>query len=315
MALELCNDCPLTCAGNEYSTDCGYMGVSIPSKGISKGDSLTGALQKIAEDSSSTVTVSADELTTDDIITNSLVRNPSALCASKIITRDFEYSLSATTANSIFSWDVLNIVSNLPAGYKVGTIRVKATGKAIGNDTTIFDSTKLSAAQKIDFTRYPVTVDFSLRIVTDCGNVDMTKQIYLSSPITQDMTRVFMRVNDLLPGNNDDLKLTQQLDILEAGVQFNSQKLNELEIVEIDGVKQDFRLAIITHDQAIDDIQETLANPTGFSITYEDNGVSNSRVLGNILTELYSLINSQSNTIAQMQVDIDTLKAQVETLI
>ena len=314
MALDTCINCPPTCLNQEYSTDCGYIGKAISSKGILKGESLTSVLEKLAEETSQEI-VAGETVTTDDITTNSLVRNPSALCASRITVRDFEYKLTTAISSSSLSWNVMNIVSNLPPGYEVGTMQVKAVGKNNGTGTTIFNTNKLSAAQTIDLNRYPVTVDLSLRIVTECGNVDMTKQIYLSAPVQSAASRVFMAVNDLMPGDIGDLKLTQQLDILEASTQFNAQRLNELEVVEISGITQDLKQVISSHDSAITNLQEVTEAPTFFAISYEKQGSNLVDGLGDIITEPYATIKTLEDSVAQHQADITTLRAQVDSLL
>lgn len=312
--LDQCSNCPSTCLGLEYSSDCGYITKDISSKGITKGESLTGVLEKLANGITPTV-AAATVPSTDDIITNSLVRNPSALCASKIVSRDFEYNLNVGASNSSFSWDLMDIVSELPTGYELGTARVKATGKNNGSGTTVFDSTKLSAAQSIGLDRYPVTVDLNLRIVTDCGNVDMTKKVYLAAPIQQDTNRVFMMVNDLLPGSLEDLSLTTQLDMLETNVQTNTQRIVSFETLSIDGVTQDIKQVVSQHDQSITVLQETLEFPSVFKIDYTKDGLVQTDTITDVVDDLYDTIKAMQQTIEQQAANITTLQAQVASLL
>lgn len=302
--------------GLEYSTDCGYVGSNIPSAGVVKGESLTGALEKIAAAQSPVVSEDETVLTTDNVMTTSAIRNMGTLCASKILTRDIEYKVSVGNSTSMFSWDVSNVINKLPSGFNVGFVRVRGVGRKVGNSSVIFDAENYSAAQTIALDRYPLTVDITIRLVTECGNVDMTKSIYIHAAAPIAATRVFMDVQDVATGSSSsDYKLTDQLDIIELNLQTSMQKLNEVEVMTLNGRKVNFKDVVAANNAEIENIQVELDDPSVFQVSYTNNGLNSSDTITNLITDLYSEIQSLKDDLAQKDAQIVTLQAQVESLL
>lgn len=315
MALDSCNNCPQYCLGLEYSTDCGYVGTDIPSVGVSKGESLTGALEKMAS-AQTPEPVDSSTITTDDVMTTSAIRNMGSLCASKILTRDIEYKVSVSNSVSMFSWDLGNVVNKLPSGFNVAFARIRGVGRKVGNSSVIFDAENYSAAQTIALDRYPLTVDITLRLVTECGNVDMTKSIYIHAAAPISATRAYMDVQDVVTGSStSDYKLTDQLDILELNMQTNMQKLNEVETMTLNGRKVNFKDVVAANNAEIENIQVELDDPSSFVVGYTNDGLTSTDTITNLFTALYSEIQTLKEDLDQKNAQIVTLQAQVESLL
>lgn len=191
--------------GNEANINCLYDEIS--------GKSLTSILTELAKANPSVVN-EPSAITTDDIVSKSLMRNKSHVCASKIVKRDFTYALSISQNSVLVSWDFLDVISSLPEGYKSATTGVKITGLANGS-TFSAESKSPSAGLSVLAANFPVSVNIALRVTSPCGNIDLTSQLNLSNPIETGEFRTSFAAQDLNP-QTGQIKLTQQIDSIES---------------------------------------------------------------------------------------------------
>ena len=311
-----CETCPPSCIGQEVATSCGfYSGPDIPEHSIKNGDCLTDVIQKLG----GIIIVNNDNssATTDDIVTRSFIRNPSAACASGVVERNFDYELTANVSTSGFSWNLLNVTSQLPVDYEVALVSVKAIGQDNGTGTIIIDSNKLSAGFGADLNRYPITVDFTVRLLTPCGNLDLLKSIIVPAPANKKNKATFL-VNSIVQDQSDDIILTTQLDGLESEVQQVNNRLDDFENIDLTGQSQDLKQAVTNNDFQISGLKGTVANPSSFEINYvnDDNALTDE--LGLLITDLYSQIKilddkliAQGITIATLQDEVKALNSQI----
>jgi hypothetical protein len=297
---------PDNCMGQEQSTRCIYYEKT--------NEPLDSVIERLDEGSASTSTSDDLDLTTDDITTTSLVRNPASLCSSQITTKDFTYTLSSGVSSSTFSWSLLNITSNLPDGYTASFARILATGVIDTGSSIVFDSNSLSAGLAIELNRYPLTIDFSLRVASPCGDINMSHQVYISSPAQKGTYGVKMMVNDLMPGSTNELTLTQQLNTLEANVQQNQESLNSFETVNLNGAQVNINQAIAQNSGEIAALDQQLNSYELFDYVYDQNGTSTTETVSEAISGLYTIIKGLQDDLSIKSAEIETLQAQVASL-
>ena len=142
----------------------------------------------------------------------------------------------------------------------------------------------------------------------------MTHQVYLSSPAQKGTYGVKMVVNDLMPGSTNDLKLTQQLNTLEANVQSNKEALNSFGKINVDGVSVDITQATAQNSAEIAALDQQLNNYQSFEYDYDQNGVPTTETVPIALTGLYSVIKTIQDQLDIQTAQIETLEAEIEAL-
>lgn len=153
-------------------------------------------------------------ISTDDITSKSLIRNTSYICSSKIVKRDFVYTISNSVNSVLFSWDFLPVISALPTGFKLATSRVKVTGNSSSGANLLADSQTPSGGIPLTLQSFPITADLTVRLTSPCGNIDLTSQIYVTNPAVVGEWRTNFSVKDLNPATGE-INLTNQLNSLE----------------------------------------------------------------------------------------------------
>jgi len=202
-----CTNCPENCLGQDLSTRCIYDETAGKSLDSILAEIKTELRAEIAEDESF-------QVYTDDIISTSIVRNGSSICSSKIVKRDFTYGLSISQSTVLFNWDVLEVIKALPTGYERATVKVKLTG--VSDASNVFaDSTSPSAGLSVAAANFPINVDIVLRVVSPCGNIDLTSNFVVRNPSETGIFRTTLDARDLNP-KSGQVNLTQQLNSLES---------------------------------------------------------------------------------------------------
>jgi len=180
---------PDFCLGKKTKALCSETSLSVPALNIQPGDNIDYVLHQIIE--SSPVLEESSNFISSKLFC--IGGNGNSICASKIIVRNLSYAVAAGTPGEIlFSWDMDDIRSSLPAGYTVFSVDVE--GHSPNSISTLFNSSSIRAAANISFKKYPITVDFRLRIITDCGQIELVKSVYLYNP---SLTGTFIKVMDL----------------------------------------------------------------------------------------------------------------------
>lgn len=213
-----CTNCPDNCLSQETDLRCVYDGRT--------GESLTSILDSLAGQSSSAKTDDV-VITSDDIVSKSLMRSKSYVCSAKIVKRDFTYGLSISQNTTLFTWDFLGVLQVLPAGYKTAKIEVKATGQSTGTNALI-NSKTASGGTSINASSFPVSVDILVRLTSPCGDIDLTSSLTLNNPIAVGTYGTKFDAKDLNP-QTGTISLTNQLDSLESQVSSNILKTTTVE--------------------------------------------------------------------------------------
>lgn len=293
MALNNCTDCPQTCLGNVVPSDC----VEYNSQSLKTYLDKTGTTAPSSDSGSS-------DITTDEITSKSLVRNPGSVCGSKILNRTYEYTLTTSQTGSIFGWNLSDVVKGLPTGYSASTTRVKLSGSTVNGKNVIADSRKQSGGVNINTDRYPVTVDVLVRVTSPCGDIDMESTLILSSPAKTGKYSAVLSVKDLNPATGE-VVLTEQLDGLEAQVYDLGVQVTNLPDTTVELEKQQVQ---------IDALDSAISNASTLSVNYESNGSKFTDELGDVLTALYSEINSLKTTVVSLEVEVASLRAAVDSI-
>lgn len=291
------------CLGNEVQSGCvEYDGPDISVFGIVSGDSLNDIISKIAAFQLPVLPESTTP-TTDDIVSKSPVRNTSSICASAIVKRDFMYSLTKTSAGVTITYDLVDIVRNLPPKYEVGVARVLATGQPVNGLSTIIDSKSISMSFNIPMDRYPVSINFMLRVIAPCGQIDLTYTLNLINPAISGSFRAVMDANDLNP-TSGEVKLTDQLNTLESRLQV------------IEGKVQDAMASgntLAAQELVINDLKEKVDNPSSFTVQYVKDGGTKESESSVVITDLYAQIKTLNDKIVNQQSEISNLKNTISS--
>jgi len=211
-----CKDCPNNCLGNEMPLNCIY--------DEETGESLISILSKLKSQPSSVS--SSTNYTSDNIVSKSLVRNTSYICASQIVKRDFSYSIEKSSNSINLGWDFLEVMTSLPSNFKLALIKVRVIGSNTGSNL-ITESKSPSAGISINLSNFPITLDISVRITSPCGDVDMSSIIKISNPTEAGIFRTIFEVKDLNP-QTGNINLTQQLNSIESQLVSSKLEINTL---------------------------------------------------------------------------------------
>lgn len=293
MALENCSDCPTMCFGNTLDSDCV----------VYDGKSLSTYLNSIGSSQNSSSS-GDEEITTDDIVSKSLVRDSSNLCASNIIKRDFYYSLSSTTSSSTFAWNMLDIRTNLPTGYRIGLVRVRATGSTAAGRNVIADSNKISGGVPLGPNNYPVTMDFLIRVTSPCGDIDLEKTLTLQNPSRTGTYNVYLDARDLNP-QSGEIGLTDQLNMIEDNISNLQAKVGTLPDATSDLISQEERIA---------SLEDTLEDISDQEVEYVKDGATKNASIKTVLSDLYVQIESLKQENITQSIEIESLQAQIDSL-
>lgn len=214
------------CFGNEIDSRC------ILYNGKPLHDFLN---EKFGESSGSAgLPLEEDKSTSDDIISlaNSELIDANSPCALQITKRHFSYSLESNRISTIFSYDLTETLSSLPENYNIASIKVRAYGKVLNNSSLISETTVASSGFEIKIDRYPVTVDINVRIITPCGNIDLSGKVYLEG-VNFGSFKSVLDVKDLNYTIKSDISLTQHLNNISSGLRVLKNKVDTLDIAQV----------------------------------------------------------------------------------
>jgi hypothetical protein len=186
-----------------------YSGDSIPELGIEKGkqyDSVITALahgvQQLAKENDvdmscisgacdksvpiqRAVEVLRDRLCDMNIDTAKTTANlfgiTSSPAAASLPVSTARYDLKLQGSNANLTWNMNDIVTNLPSGYTVlgSTVNVYGSGQ---NNNLVGNSSQTSGSVNIPTGSFPASAVMTLRVGTPQGSVDLTRTLPITSP-------------------------------------------------------------------------------------------------------------------------------------
>lgn len=306
MGYKGCEDCPDNCLGQEQSSSCVVYNGSANELGIVAGDSLDSVVQKICEAiaaKADAVTADTSMPTSDDIMSKSVVRNPSSVCSSNITKRDFDYTVDVDGSNITFSWNMIPIVDGLPEGYSYASSMVRVVGSSTVANNALVNSTTVASSVALKLPSFPVSVDFSMRVVSPCGQIDLTASSDIISP-TSKTVRVVMDAEDINP-QSGEIVLTDQLNGLESQVQSLGIKFDSLSGVDS---------TVTSQSAKIDEIDSSLSSAGDLMVKYEEKNVDKENDITTVVSDLYSKIKTLEDANLAKDTEIASLKSQINSL-
>lgn len=292
MALENCKDCPNSCFGNTFPSDCV----------VHEGQSLATRLQDIEDALVNDIDPNSplSDLTTDQVISVSQIRDTSNKCASSILNRSFMYSLKSTSTTSTFGWNLQEVRSNLPHNYALALTRVRITGNTNAGRNVIVDSNKVANAVSVGLNSYPITVDYLMRITSPCGDIDMEYTSKITNPANTGSFSATLSAKDLNPAFGE-LMLTEHLNILEDRMEVISTTVEGLSDPTADLAEQEARIEVL---------ETSVADIGSLNITSTEGTDS----LQDTINDLYAEVQVLKAENLQQSIEIEALQAQIQSI-
>lgn len=303
---DACPHCPPECFANTFDIRCAqYMGRSMAD--LLDLDQL---LADAGSDSTSTQApvsqsqTNLSQITSDNVMSKSVIKNSTSICGAKISDRNLNYKLSSSRTTATFGWNLLSLVSNLPDGYELGVARIRVTGNSLSGDNSITDSSALSSGVSIGIDQFPVTADFSIRITSPCGDIDLEKSVKLFSPTNTGDFNATLTASDLNPLSGE-IMLTDQLNNIESQIYDLDLKLNEIPNSTLDLQEQNLR---------IDQLIGSFSDPSSIEIDYSNNGANQTASLNAIVSTLFAEIKRLQSLIASQQIQINSNNSRIDSI-
>lgn len=296
----------MNCLGNEVESGCViYSGPDLPQLSIKTGDSLDSVISKIVGSTTTASTaVTSTNTTTDSIMSKSSIRGASSTCGSLITVRDFEYTLSLSNNSIVLSYNLMDIVRNLPSGYETVATRTLVTGTPINGLAVISDSRAISSSITIPVSRYPVTVEFLLRLTAPCGQLDMTYTLNLFNPSLLGKYRLVMNVTDINPSSGD-VALTEHLNSIESRL----QRMDGLLQATIDGSTK-----LAMQENEISSLKSSIEDPSELKVSYSKNGGNYSDSITTIMGDLYQQVKTLQDQITSQNIEVSNIKNTIKSM-
>ena len=302
-----CFDAPDNCLGQEVYTKCVvWTGPDVA--GHSCGARLEDVISAISAEKTPQTTPSIG--TSDDITVSGNYKVGSSECSLRIVNRNFEWSLLVNPSESIFTYDFAKVISDLPADISLGALQVKATGKDKNGSNLVGQASAISGGFAIDQTRYPVTVDVTIRLISTCGNIELVDTILLSSASIGGSYIGAFTVNDLNPSQNSNASLTTALKELQKEV--NACRLG-LDIYTKENSalgNVDIKTFALSLQAKLNTFEEKLGQFGNQLVTYESNGLK-FNTISNIFSDIYSRLDALTSEDQSLDSRIDTLEATI----
>lgn len=236
-----------------------------------------------------------------------------SLSAAKIRQREISWSAQALSDGLNFTYNMDKVISEMPAGYTINEVSVKANGYNKGSAATLLINTKEPRGGfKLKVDNFPVNVNFQINVGTPDGVTLLNKVVSINSASETGTNYVELDSSDY-SDNRSSAASTQDNynEIFAAAIcqlrnLYNS--LKNLQVSSCEGLNyadNHINTVIQTHSAALCDIIERLDNIGKENVTYREcDDDCGERILTLPLQD----------TIDRQQVDICSLKTRVKTL-
>lgn len=211
-----------------------YTGPSVPSLGISQGDSLSSVLNTILSNMSSQMTLKQIEdtligLSSDELQTTAPtydLGSASSASAAAIANKGMGYEVKEDGGFTAIDYNMQDTSSNLPDGYKVVTSG--ATAQGTGNQSLLVSTTGTAGTMKILPSQFPVRVNFRIGINTPQGDIALIKSETLQAA-TPTVRSTSLAVEDLTTPADSFITQKEFNTRMSSEVSRLKQKVDELE--------------------------------------------------------------------------------------
>lgn len=236
-----------------------------------------------------------------------------SLSAAKIRQREISWSTQTLSDGVNFTYNLDKVIGEIPSGYVVNSVSIKANGYNKGSAATLLADTSLPVGGfKLRVDNFPTNVNFDIRVGTPDGVVSLNKTISVTSASDSGANFTQLDTSDY-SDNRSYSNLAQETfnEILAAGLcQLRNlyDSLKNLQVTSCEGLNyadSHINTVIQTHSSALCDIIKRLNNIGEEKVTY--------RQCDDTCAENIIEISLQE-ALDKEQVDICALKARVKTL-
>lgn len=137
-----------------------------------------------------------------------------SVSAAKIQNKAFTWSTQSLSDGVNYTYNLSEIIDNLPTDFVVNSVSVKANGARNGSAKTLLASTKEPIGGfKLKPDNYPVNITTELSLGTPDGEVTLMKKVALTGNYTSEPYRSNLDIQDL--SNNTNFTVTSQTQFNE----------------------------------------------------------------------------------------------------
>lgn len=270
-----------------------YAGAGGSRLGVSSGQSIDYVLstvlkelEKLTHDTDviSKLTKVAQDLASmnsSGIITNAKLYNLAggnvSVCAGQISDKNLTYGITNTTAGVQFTYDLMNVIDNLPEGFVSQGVQVLANANTNTMSSVFINSNKTMASLSITPDQFPVSFQFTLTIGTPCGTIQLYRYLSVTGANQVGQWNTVMELKDLSSTSTSQLSqtdynelLASKLAVLESRIEnINTLTINEGSTIKypdkgVNSVLQTHALEIETvKQQASKELKVTVDSTTG----------------------------------------------------
>lgn len=226
-----------------------YTGDSIPSLGINKGDGLDKVLGavlsevaalRVLEDGSPINMVvqglvdNMDNISIDNLKTSAAtfdLGSVSSVASSRISNKNFNWEGSVVNDKYHISYDMSETTSSLPEDYTVlgGSLRVQGTSTT---STLIGSSSGTVSSIKIPSTAVPVNLNFSLRVKTPEGDLELARTVSIQN-LQEVSTSGTLGLRDFTSPTHSNLTQKEYNEIVTSELSTLRQEVKELKALKL----------------------------------------------------------------------------------
>lgn len=236
-----------------------------------------------------------------------------SLSAAKIRQREISWSTQTMSDGANFTYNLDKVISEIPSGYTVNSVSVKANGYNKGTAATLIANTSLPVGGfKLKVDNFPVNINFEINVGTPDGVAILNKTVSINSANQSGTNYTELDTSDY-SDNRSFSAISQEYynEVLAAGLcQLRNlyDSLKNIQVTSCEGVNYSdnhINTVIQTHSAALCDAIERLNNIGKEKVTYRECDDD----CGERILEL-----SLQDTIDRQQTDICSLKERVKTL-
>lgn len=223
----------------------------------------------------------ACNLDTDSIGTNAnlyCLADGISLSAAEIKNKSFTWSTQGLSDGVNFTYNLSETVDNLPTGFTLNSVSVKANGKKVGSSKTLLaSSTEAIGGFKLQPDNWPVNVSVEMKVGTPDGELMLDKKVSLTGNFTSDAFSSNLDIKDF--SNNSNFAVQSQThfnEILASAYCHIKQlydNLRNIQIADCEYIQypdSHINSIIQTHSGKICEALDRLTNIGAETVSYQD---------------------------------------------
>lgn len=200
------------------------------------GDNCDGGPSKEVHDALQKLYNWACELSTDNIYTaiNSKISTRSvSVCGAQMTNLPFRVNVTPGKESVAVQWDLQDVIGRIPEDASVSDIRVKIAGESNESvsSTKIADSNSAISSIQVSPDRFPLTIDATVSVRTQCGTVE----VYAKRPVypTAGQNVTNCEVRDFGSNQSGKQSMTQYYQDIEAKLSFILSQIESQDLLQI----------------------------------------------------------------------------------